>query len=93
MRLPGRRSSPSKCKGGKTAAFDFLRSLHDRHATRSAWAAWRRLTCHPATTTHSELSPEEREAAGVTDALVRVSVGIEDWRDLLQDFRQALDAL
>jgi cystathionine beta-lyase/cystathionine gamma-synthase len=50
------------------------------------------LTCHPATTTHSELSAEECRTAGVGDGLVRVSVGIEDWRDLLQDFRQALDA-
>jgi methionine-gamma-lyase len=49
------------------------------------------LVCHPATTTHSEMSEEDREKLGVTDALVRVSVGIEDCRDLLHDFHQALD--
>jgi cystathionine beta-lyase/cystathionine gamma-synthase len=44
------------------------------------------------TTTHSSLTAEELAMAGITDGLVRVSVGIEDWRDLLEDFRQALDA-
>ena len=50
------------------------------------------LACHPRTTTHSELMPAELEAAGVTEDLVRVSVGIEDWRDLLRELRDALDA-
>jgi hypothetical protein len=36
------------------------------------------------------LSDEEMETAGITDSLVRVSVGIEDWRDVLADFEQAL---
>ena len=44
------------------------------------------LACHPRTTTHSEMSEEELKEAGITDSLVRVSVGIEDWRDLLSDF-------
>ncbi len=51
------------------------------------------LACHPATTTHSEMSPEELRAAGVGEGLVRLSVGIEDWRDLLQDIEQALSDL
>ena len=50
------------------------------------------LACHPATTTHSELSLEERQAAGLGDGLVRVSIGIVDRRDLLEDLTQALDA-
>ncbi len=41
------------------------------------------LACHPKTTTHSGDSAEELDRAGVTDGLVRISVGIEDWRDLL----------
>jgi cystathionine beta-lyase/cystathionine gamma-synthase len=51
------------------------------------------LACHPASTTHAEMSEEERRQGGVDDALVRISVGVEDWRDLLQEFRQALDSL
>jgi cystathionine beta-lyase/cystathionine gamma-synthase len=49
------------------------------------------LACHPKTTTHSSVATNELLATGVTDGLVRVSVGIEDWRDLLADFEQALD--
>jgi methionine-gamma-lyase len=79
-------------RGGKAAAFDFLRRVTIAHNAVSLGGV-ETLTCHPATTTHSELSPEERARASVSDALVRVSVGIEDWRDLLRDFRQALDAL
>src|SRR3989449_8197686 len=51
------------------------------------------LACHPRTTTHSELSPEDLELAGITDGLVRISVGVEDWRDLQRDIREALDVL
>jgi len=79
-------------RGGKAAAFDFLRRVTIAHNAVSLGGV-ETLTCHPATTTHSELSVEERAQAGVSDGLVRVSVGVEDWRDLLRDFRQALDAL
>ncbi|MCA9521849.1 MAG: PLP-dependent transferase [Myxococcales bacterium] len=51
------------------------------------------LITRPATTSHSELSPPERLALGVTDGLVRVSLGIEDADDLVDDFAQALDSL
>jgi len=51
------------------------------------------LACHPKTTTHSGYTEEESQQAGVTDGLVRVSVGIEHWRDLLADFEQALDTV
>ena len=51
------------------------------------------LACHPATTTHSEMTDDQLESAGVTQGLVRVSVGIENWRDLLQEYTIALDAL
>ena len=43
------------------------------------------------TTTHSEFSEEEFARAGITDALVRISVGTEHWRDLLGEFTRALD--
>ena len=51
------------------------------------------LVIHPASTTHRQLSDEALAAAGVAADLVRVSVGIEDWRDLLGDFERALDAV
>jgi cystathionine beta-lyase len=48
------------------------------------------LVCVPARTSHRNLSPAERGTAGITDGLIRVSTGIEDSEDLLEDFRQAL---
>jgi O-acetylhomoserine (thiol)-lyase len=51
------------------------------------------LACHPASTTHSELSPEELATNGITPGLVRVSVGVEHHLDLYQDFKHALDVL
>ncbi len=48
------------------------------------------LICHAASTTHSTLTQEERLAAGVTDGLVRLSVGLEDLEDLMKDLDQAM---
>jgi methionine-gamma-lyase len=79
-------------EGGKPAAFDFLRHLQIARNAVSLGGV-ETLVCHPKTTTHSPLSAEELETAGITDGLVRVSVGIEDWKDLLADFTQALDKL
>jgi O-acetylhomoserine (thiol)-lyase len=50
------------------------------------------LACHPASTTHRQLGPEELKSAGVTDDMVRLSIGIEHIDDILDDIRQALDA-
>ena len=50
------------------------------------------LVIHPASTTHQQLSPEEQKASGVTDDLVRVSVGTEHIDDIKEDFDQALKA-
>jgi len=49
------------------------------------------LVGHAASTTHRQLDPEARRAAGIGDGLVRVSVGLEDARDLLEDFERALE--
>ena len=75
--------------GGRDAAFSFLRKLK---ITRNAVSLGgvESLACHPKTTTHSGMTQQELEEAGIGDGLVRVSVGIEDWRDLLADFEQAL---
>ena len=78
--------------GGRPAAFDFLRGLRLVSDAVSLGGV-ETLACHPKTTTHSGLTAEELQAAGITDSLVRVSVGVEDWRDLLSDFEQALDAI
>jgi O-acetylhomoserine (thiol)-lyase len=51
------------------------------------------LACHPASTTHRQLSPEELKAAGVTEGLVRISVGIEHVYYIIADVSQALDAI
>jgi O-acetylhomoserine (thiol)-lyase len=50
------------------------------------------LVIHPASTTHQQLSDEEKVAAGVTNDLVRLSVGIEDIDDIVWDLDQALAA-
>jgi O-acetylhomoserine (thiol)-lyase len=52
----------------------------------------RSLAIHPATTTHSQLSPEEQLQTGVSESYVRLAVGIEHPDDILADLRQALDA-
>ena len=76
-------------EGGKAAAFDFLRRIRIAKNAVSLGGV-ETLVCHPKSTTHSGMSAKELAESGVTDGLVRVSVGIEDWRDLLADFEQAL---
>ena len=78
--------------GDKRKAYEFLRRLE---ITKNAVSlgGMESLACHPATTTHSEMTADQLEGAGVTQGLVRVSVGIENWRDLLQEYTDALDAL
>jgi len=75
--------------GTKSSAFDFLRRLRIARNAVSLGGV-ETLVCHPKTTTHSGFTEEEFAQAGVTDGLVRISIGIEDWRDLLHDFEQAL---
>ena len=48
---------------------------------------------HPATTTHGKLSPEAKEAAGIREGLIRVSVGLEEIGDIIQDIRRGLDLI
>ncbi|HEX6897448.1 MAG TPA: aminotransferase class I/II-fold pyridoxal phosphate-dependent enzyme [Bryobacteraceae bacterium] len=79
-------------RGGKPAAFEFLRNLHIARTAVSLGGV-ETLVCHPKSTTHSGFTEEEFAQAGVTDGLIRISVGIEDWRDLLADFEQALDLI
>jgi cystathionine beta-lyase/cystathionine gamma-synthase len=48
------------------------------------------LISHPATMTHASIPPEQRRKIGVTDGLVRISVGLEDVNDIISDMKQAL---
>ena len=77
-------------KNGKTGAFEFLRRLKIAKNAVSLGAV-ETLACHPMTTTHSELTAQELAAAGINESLVRISIGTEHWRDLLDEFSRALD--
>jgi O-acetylhomoserine (thiol)-lyase len=50
------------------------------------------LSCHPASTTHRQMSPEEQRNAGVVPEMIRLSIGIEHSDDIIADLKQALDA-
>ncbi len=76
-------------KGGVEAGKAFLDRL--RLCSLSAnLGDSRTIVTHPASTTHSKLSPEDRVQAGISDGLVRVSVGLEDVQDIMADIEQAL---
>ncbi|TPE50768.1 O-succinylhomoserine sulfhydrylase [Amaricoccus solimangrovi] len=76
-------------EGGKAGAFRFLDALRILLISNNLGDA-KSLVTHPATTTHQRLTPEQRAALGISDGLVRVSVGLEDADDLIADIRQAL---
>lgn len=75
--------------GGKDGAFRFLDGLGLIDISNNLGDA-KSLITHPATTTHQRLSPEERTEIGISDGLVRLSVGLEDVEDLKEDLDQAL---
>jgi O-succinylhomoserine sulfhydrylase len=77
-------------KGGKRGAFDMLRALGVVKISNNLGDA-KSLVTHPATTTHQRLKEEERAALGITDGLIRLSVGLEDPEDLAEDLVQPLD--
>ena len=77
--------------GGKEAAFKFLNALHIIDISNNLGDT-KTLTTHPATTTHQRLAPEEREALGIGDGLIRLSVGLEDAEDLKEDLMRGLAA-
>ncbi|MGB5648264.1 MAG: PLP-dependent transferase, partial [Muriicola sp.] len=53
----------------------------------------RSIVTHPASTTHSRLSEKERMESGITDGMVRISVGLEHIEDIIGDISHALDAI
>ncbi|MEI7669398.1 MAG: O-succinylhomoserine sulfhydrylase [Pseudomonadota bacterium] len=76
-------------KGGKKAAFKFMNRLNIIDISNNLGDA-KSLITHPASTTHSNIVAKEREEIGITDSLLRLSVGIEDAQDLITDLEQAL---
>ncbi len=76
-------------KSGHEGGSKFINALQ-LHSHVANIGDARSLAIHPASTTHSQLSAEERAAAGVTDDYVRLSVGIEDIEDIIADLEQAL---
>ena len=77
--------------GGKTAGKAFIDALKLFYHVANIGDA-RSLAIHPASTTHSQLSSEDRAATGVSDGYVRLSIGIEHIDDIIADLAQALDA-
>ena len=76
-------------KGGKREAFQVAKALKLVDVSNNLGDSKSLLT-HPATTTHQRMSPEARLAAGVTDGMLRIAVGLEDTADLCDDLAQAL---
>ncbi|WP_298921194.1 O-succinylhomoserine sulfhydrylase [uncultured Roseobacter sp.] len=79
-------------RGGKPAAFRFLNAIEVGIISNNLGDA-KTIMTHPATTTHQRLSEEQRSSLGITDGLVRISVGIEDTEDLVTDILTALAAV
>ncbi|MCB1863245.1 MAG: O-succinylhomoserine sulfhydrylase [Gammaproteobacteria bacterium] len=79
-------------KGGKAAAWKLIDALKMLSITANLGDAKTTIT-HPATTTHGRLTAEEKAAAGISDGLIRIAVGLEDFADIRADLAQAFDAI
>ena len=77
-------------KGGVEGGRNFLNSLQMLSMTNNLGDS-RSIASHPASTTHSKLTEEERTAVGITPGLIRISVGLEHPEDILNDILQALE--
>lgn len=75
--------------GGKAEAFAVMNALRIVDISNNLGDA-KSMVTHPATTTHRRLSPEARAAVGITDGTVRISIGLEDPADLIEDLTAAL---
>ncbi|UCG88737.1 MAG: cystathionine gamma-synthase family protein [Gemmatimonadota bacterium] len=78
--------------GGEPAAFRFLNALQLIKLAVSLGGT-ESLAQHPASMTHSDVEPEDRDELGITPGLVRISVGVEHYDDLIVDLEQALQAV
>ena len=76
-------------EGGRKAGAEFVESLQLLSHLANVGDA-KSLAIHPASTTHSQLTVEERESTGVTEDFVRLSIGLESADDIIEDIEQAL---
>ena len=76
-------------KGGKPASFRLINQTRLCSITANLGDTRTTIT-HPATTTHSRVSPEARKVAGISDGLVRIAVGLENVNDLISDLKSGL---
>lgn len=76
-------------EGGKKKAFDVLRNLRLVDISNNLGDA-KTLMTHPASTTHRNIGPEARAMMGITDGMLRLSVGLEDVKDVLDDLKAAV---
>lgn len=79
-------------KGGLEAGRQFINNVELASLVANVGDT-RTLVIHPASTTHSQLTPEQQESSGVKQDLVRVSVGIEEIEDIIEDFEKALSKI
>ena len=78
--------------GGKEACFKFLNAL-EIFIISNNFADAKSIATHPATTTHQRLPQDQKDALGISDGLVRLSIGLEDCDDLIADLMRALDVI
>jgi O-succinylhomoserine sulfhydrylase len=76
-------------KGGKEAAFRLMNRVQIISISNNLGDT-KSLATHPATTTHMRIGPEERAKLGITDGIIRLSVGLEDAEDLIADLDHGL---
>ena len=76
--------------GGEHEAFTFLNNLNHIKLAVSLGST-ESLAEHPASMTHSDVPYEEKQELNITDKMVRISVGIENYKDLIWDIEQALE--
>ena len=81
-----------RVKGGKAEAWRFIDATQTLSITANLGDVKSTIT-HPATTTHNKLSPEEKQASGITENLIRLAVGLEDIADIQADLMRGLAAI
>ena len=78
--------------GGKDGAFSVMNAF-GLIAVSNNLGDSKSLATHPATTTHMRIGPEERAKLGITDGVIRLSIGLEDVEDIKDDLAQALTTI
>ena len=78
--------------GGEAVSFTLLKNLLHIDISNNPGDS-KSLACHPYTTTHSSISPQDRDILGISPGHIRLSVGLEDCEDLIDDLDQVLAKL